>query len=98
MNTTDRLERVAAGALMASIALVSFNLLTAQVLFGVAALAWLYLVLAHPRPVDLPRFAWALGAYAALTVVSALVSSASGVAVAEVARPSPGHGSIAGPV
>ena len=43
--------------------MVSFNLLAAQVLFGVAALMWLRLVVTDRRALDLPAFAWPLAAY-----------------------------------
>jgi putative inorganic carbon (HCO3(-)) transporter len=65
-------ERVAAGLLLTSIAVVSFNLLVAQVLFGVAALMCLQLTISEGARPALPRFAWALGAYAGWTVLSAL--------------------------
>jgi O-antigen ligase len=69
------LERVARVALFASLGLVMFNLLTAQVLFGVAALAWLSLTLTEREHPPLPAFFWPLLAYGALTIVSALMSA-----------------------
>ena len=67
-------DRVAAGLLIAAIAIVSFNLLVAQVLFGIAALMWLRLVLADTGHQPLPRFAWPLGGYLAWTALSAAFS------------------------
>lgn len=71
---TPRFERAAAVVLVAAIALVSFKLLAAQVLFGVAALMWLRIVLADTERPALPAFVWPLGAYAVWTILSALVS------------------------
>jgi putative inorganic carbon (HCO3(-)) transporter len=71
---TPRFEAVAAGLLIASIAVVSFKLLIAQVLFGVSALMWLRLVLANPGAQAWPAFAWPLGGYLAWTMLSAAFS------------------------
>lgn len=71
---TPRFERTAAVLLVAAIALVSFKLLVSQVLFGIAALMWLRIVLADAERPALPTFVWPLAAYAAWTVLSALVS------------------------
>lgn len=68
------LDRTAFGVLAACLGVVQFNLLAAQVLFGVALILWLViLVRDRPRPA-VPAFAWPLAIYALLTVVSAIVS------------------------
>jgi O-antigen ligase len=67
-------DRVAAGLLIASIAIVSFNLLTAQVLFGISALMWLRLVLANPAGQVWPAFTWPLAGYVVWTCLSAAFS------------------------
>jgi O-antigen ligase len=69
------LERVARAALFASLGLVLFKLSAAQILFGVAALAWLSLTLTEREHPPLPAFLWPLLAYGALTVVSAFMSA-----------------------
>jgi O-antigen ligase len=67
-------ERVTGGLLIASIAIVSFNLLSAQVLFGISALMWLRLVLTDTRRQVMPAFAWPLAGYLVWTVLSAAFS------------------------
>jgi O-antigen ligase len=69
-----RMERTASWLLLASLGLVLFNLLAAQVAFGLAAILWLRLVLTDRDGQHLPAFVWWLGGYAALTVLSALFS------------------------
>ena len=74
--TRDRLERVGAFSLIASLGFTLFTISTAQVLFGIAAVVWLYLLLTDrtaPRT-RMPAFFWPLAAYAGLTAVSALLS------------------------
>ena len=78
------LERAASWLLLASLGLVMFNLLAAQVVFGLAALVWLRLVLTDREPQHLPGFVWWLGAYAALTVVSALLSLDPGTSLPDL--------------
>jgi O-antigen ligase len=67
-------ERVAGFLLIVAIAVVAFNLLAAQVLFGVAALMWLRLLLANPAGQAWPAFAWPLAGYLAWTGLSAAFS------------------------
>lgn len=74
MKGLSPLDRVGVVALMVAIAAVSFKLLVAQVAFGVASLAWLWTVIADRQRLAVPSFAWALGGYALLTLVSALAS------------------------
>lgn len=72
--TTARLERVAAGFLMASAGLTLFKLLPAQVCFGIAALLWLRIVSTDRRRLALPPFVWPLAGYAIWTILSAVFS------------------------
>jgi O-antigen ligase len=67
-------DRVAAGLLIVSVAIVAFKLLAAQVLFGVSALMWLRLVLTDTRRQVMPAFAWPLAGYLAWTGLSAAFS------------------------
>lgn len=68
------LERLAYVLLTASLGMTLFNLLTAQVLFGLAALLWVWLARADGRRPEVPPFFWPLAAYAALTLASAAAS------------------------
>ena len=61
---SPRFEQTAAGLLLASVTLVAFNLATAQVLFGIAALMWVRIVLADATRQALPSFFWPLAAFA----------------------------------
>jgi O-antigen ligase len=70
----QELERVAYWLLTASLGMTLFNLLAAQVLFGLAAVLWLWLVRSDRRRPDVPPFFWPLAAYAGLTLVSAAMS------------------------
>jgi O-antigen ligase len=67
-------DRVAAFLLIAAIAVVSFKLLVAQVLFGVSALMWLRLVLSDAGRQVMPAFAWPLAGYLLWTCLSAAFS------------------------
>jgi len=67
------LERTACWAIIASLAVAQVNLLTGQVLFGVAALLWLVLVV-QERQMRVPAFFWPLAGYAGLTLVSAVMA------------------------
>ncbi|MEO7191147.1 MAG: O-antigen ligase family protein [Vicinamibacterales bacterium] len=71
-----RLSRLSFGVLVGSLAVVQFNLLGAQILFGWAAIGWLSLLLRDRMPPSLPLFAWPLAGYAALTLVSSAFSLA----------------------
>jgi O-antigen ligase len=74
MERSASFERVAGGLLIASIAIVSFKLLIAQVLFGISALMWLRLVIANPAAQAWPSFAWPLAGYLVWTGLSAAFS------------------------
>lgn len=72
----DTLQRVGSFSLIASLGFTLFTISTAQVLFGIAAVIWLYVLLTDrtaPRT-RMPAFFWPLTAYAGLTAVSALLS------------------------
>jgi O-antigen ligase len=75
------LERTSFWLIATCLGVVQFNLLTAQVLFGVAAICWLVIVVrgrkegrASARP-DVPSWFLPLIVYAVLTLASALASS-----------------------
>ena len=68
------LERAAYILVVASLGLVQFNLLIAQTLFALAAIAWLGLVRTGQIPRSVPAFMLPLGVYAGLTLVSAVFS------------------------
>jgi O-antigen ligase len=68
------LERIAYWLLTASLGMTLFNLLTAQVLFGLAALLWLWVIRSDGRRPEVPTFFWPLAGYAALTLLSAAMS------------------------
>jgi O-antigen ligase len=65
------LERAAFWLIVASLGAVQFNLLTAQVLFGLSAVAWAALAAGEGQAPDVPKFFLPLLVYAALTMVSA---------------------------
>ncbi len=68
------LDRAAFIVVAACLGVVQFNLLAAQVLFGVAVILWLGTAIRDRASVSVPAFAWPLAAYAALTIVSAALS------------------------
>lgn len=74
MRPSSTVERAAYWLLTASLGMTLFNLLTAQVLFGLAAIAWVWVTVADGRRPDVPRFFWLLAGYAVLTLASAAVS------------------------
>jgi O-antigen ligase len=71
---TPGLERAAYYTVVASLGAVQFNLLAAQVLFGIAALLWITLLSKGAPRVSQPAFLLPLGVYAALTLVSSVFS------------------------
>ncbi len=73
-RSTSAIDTAGFVVIAACLGVVQFNLLAAQVLFGVAAILWLAALLAgRDRPV-VPAFAWPLAAYAVLTIASAALS------------------------
>jgi O-antigen ligase len=71
---TSTIDRAAFWLLAAGLGLTQFNLLTAQTLFGLAAVLWLVLVARRAVPVRVPPFFVPLAVYAGVTIVSALFS------------------------
>ena len=74
MTVNARVERLAYGCLTASLGMTLFNLLAAQVLFGLAALGWAFVAIADRQRPLVPAFFLPLSIYAALTIVSATLS------------------------
>jgi O-antigen ligase len=72
--TRSALDQIGFGVVAACLGAVQFNLLAAQVLFGVAALVWVAALARDRERPAVPAFAWPLGLYAIMTVVSALLS------------------------
>jgi O-antigen ligase len=81
MIPTARIDRIAFGLLAASLGMTLFNLLTAQVLFGLAALGWLWMAASGRRRVEVPAFFWPLLVYMGLTLVSAALSPLPGTSL-----------------
>jgi O-antigen ligase len=77
------LDRVGFVVLAGCLGVVQFNLSAAQVLFGVAGLLWLAVALRDGGRPALPAFAWPLGLYAALTIVSAAFSLDPGTSLTD---------------
>jgi len=73
-TSAARLERYAFWLITLCLGVVQFNLLTAQTLFGLAAIAWLVLTIRTGQHPPLPAWFRPLVVYAALTVASALGS------------------------
>jgi O-antigen ligase len=71
---TVLLDRTAWVLTAASLGLVQFSLLAAQVLFGLAAIAWLILAVRDQERPKMPAFALPLGLYAVWTLLSAAAS------------------------
>jgi putative inorganic carbon (hco3(-)) transporter len=78
-----RLERLGGFALMGVGATMLFSIAAAQILLGIAVLAWLGLHLADQQPVAAPSFFWPLVAYAAATLLAAGFSLDPSVSVAD---------------
>jgi O-antigen ligase len=72
--SASSLDRTAFGVLAACLGVVQFNLLAAQVLFGVATILWLVVLVRDRQRPAVPAFAWPLALYALATVASAAVS------------------------
>ena len=74
-SSMSALDRWGFWILTACLGIAQFNLLTAQVLFGIAALLWLRLTIADGRFPAVPHFFWWLAAYGGMTLVSAVMSA-----------------------
>jgi O-antigen ligase len=70
----SNVERVAYWLLTASLGMTLFNLLAAQVLFGLATVLWLAVIRRDPHHAVVPPFFWPLVVYAGLTLASAAMS------------------------
>lgn len=75
MTTAAAVDRWGYWILAACLGIAQFNLLTAQVLFGIAALLWLQIAITERRFGPVPGYFWWLAAYAGLTLASAGVSA-----------------------
>jgi O-antigen ligase len=53
---------------------LQFSIAVAQILLTVAAACWLALVILDREPIEIPSFAWPLGAYVAITLVATAFS------------------------
>jgi O-antigen ligase len=73
-TTEERLDAAGFWLLAATLGVVQFNLLTAQVLFGLSALAWIWLLARGAARPGWPSFFVPLLVYALLTLVSAAFS------------------------
>ncbi len=76
----DAVDRIGWWALATAVAALQVSIAVAQIAVTVAALAWIWRA-AITGTVELPDIAWPLGAYAALTLLSASLSSNPAVSV-----------------
>jgi O-antigen ligase len=67
----DRLEQIGLWSLVGIVAAMQLSIAAAQILLGIAFLAWLASHISRNERLDAPRFFWPLVAYAALTLASA---------------------------
>ncbi|HUQ89879.1 MAG TPA: O-antigen ligase family protein [Vicinamibacterales bacterium] len=67
----DRLEQIGLWSLVGIVAAMQLSIAAAQILLGVAALAWLVSHISKGERLDAPKFFWPLVAYAGLTLLSA---------------------------
>ena len=75
MNTSaEKRDQAGFWLLAACLGVVQFNLLTAQVLFGIATLIWVWQIARGHARLNAPVFFLPLGVYALLTLVSAAFS------------------------
>jgi hypothetical protein len=74
MSARHSLERAGFWLIVGCLGVVQFNLLGAQVLFGLAAICWVIVLIRGGVRPPLPAFAWLLALYSLLTLVSAAFS------------------------
>jgi O-antigen ligase len=77
LSPTERphgLERAAWLTLLAFIAAIQVSIFVAQVLLAITAVLWLILVVANRERVEVPPMFWPLAAYAAWTILAAIVA------------------------
>ncbi len=79
-DTLDRLDRIGWWALAAAVASLQISIAGAQIAVTIAALAWVARAWLTGAP-EMPRFAWPLAVYAALTLLSAALSRDPAVSV-----------------
>src|SRR5262245_66070638 len=77
----DRLERAGTLALLGGAGAIQFSIAVGQILISVAGVCWLAMVIIRRERIEAPRFFWPLLAYAAWTLVSALLSSDKGISL-----------------
>jgi O-antigen ligase len=71
----DRLESIGIVSLFGVAATVQFSIAAAQLLLAVSILCWAAMLVMRHERVEAPRFFWLLVAYAAATLVSAILST-----------------------
>ena len=76
VTTASRLERAAFIALAAFAAALQISIAIAQILLTVAGALWVALLITRQERITVPRWSWFLGAYAGLTLMSAMMSLA----------------------
>ncbi|MCH2278789.1 MAG: hypothetical protein MK358_07935, partial [Vicinamibacterales bacterium] len=72
VTTASRLERAAFIALAAFAAALQISIAIAQILLTVAGALWVALLITRQERITVPRWSWFLGAYAGLTLMSAM--------------------------
>ena len=68
------LEQAGLAAVYGVAGAVQFSIAIAQILLAVALCCWIALVILEREPIEVPRFAWPLAVYAAVTLVSTALS------------------------
>ena len=76
VTTASHLERAAFIALAAFAAALQISIAIAQILLTVAGALWVALLITRQERITVPRWSWFLGAYAGLTLMSAMMSLA----------------------
>lgn len=82
-TTHERLEQVGLYALVGLVAAAQLSIALAQILLGVAAVAWLAIHVARRERLEAPTFFWPLLGYAMLTLLSAGFSADPASSVAD---------------
>jgi O-antigen ligase len=79
----EQIERAGLFALLGMAAAVQVSIAAAQILFTVALLCWAASHALQPRPLEVPRFFWALFTYAAASLVAATLSRDPAISVTD---------------
>jgi O-antigen ligase len=74
LGRREFLEQAGLVALFGVAGALQFSIAVAQILLGIAFVCWLTLVILEREQLEIPTFAWPLGAYAVLTLVSTAFS------------------------